>query len=71
MTPPSTALKPDDWNHLEILLDASIIRPFLNDGPIAGGAADESYGRFGPIALYVGGSGDVRFKDVETSDLGD
>ena len=70
LTPPSIALKPDDWNHLEILLDASIIRPFLNDGPIAGGAAEESYGRFGPIALYVGGSGDVRFKNVETSDLG-
>src|SRR5262245_11619267 len=70
LTPPSTALKPDDWNHLEILLDASIIRPFLNDGPSAGGAADESYGRYGPVALYVGGSGDVRFKDVATSDLG-
>ena len=70
LTPPPAGLKPDDWNHLEILLDASILRNFLNDGPIAGGAADESYGRYGPIALYVGGSGDVRFKDVETSDLG-
>jgi len=70
LTPPNTSLKPDDWNHLEILLDASIIRPFLNDGPIAGGAAEESYGRYGPVALYVGGSSDVRFKDVETSDLG-
>jgi hypothetical protein len=69
LTPPATGLKPDDWNHLEILLDANIIRVFLNDAPTAGGAADESYGRFGPIALYVGGSGDVRFKDVATSDL--
>jgi len=70
LTPPATGLKPDDWNHLEILLDASIIRNFLNDAPIAGGAAEESAGRFGPLALYVGGSGEVRFKDVETSDLG-
>jgi hypothetical protein len=70
IAPPVTGLKADDWNNLEILLDASIIRTFLNDGPIAGGAAEESFGRYGPVALFVGGSGEVRFKDVGTSDLG-
>jgi hypothetical protein len=70
LTPPITGLKADDWNHVEILLDASIIRPFLNDGPVGGGAVEESYGRYGPVALFIGGSGEVRFKNVATSDLG-
>jgi 3-keto-disaccharide hydrolase len=69
IAPPVGGLKADDWNLVEILLDASIIRPFLNEVGIAGGAAEDNAGRFGPVALYVGGSGEVRYKDVATSDL--
>jgi hypothetical protein len=69
LTPPVGGLKPDDWNHLEILLDANIVRPFLNDSPTATGAAEESFGRYGPVAFYIGGAGEVRFKNVATSDL--
>jgi len=54
----------------ELVLDANILRAFLNDaGGLAGGVADEEFGRFGPIALYAGGTGDVRFKDVSSKDL--
>jgi hypothetical protein len=67
---PETGLKADDWNGVELLLDANILRAFLNDtGGISGGVADDEFGRFGPIALYAGGTGEVRFKDVGYKDL--
>jgi len=60
-----------EWNQIEIILDANIIRPFLNDGGSGnmGGVAEEEFGRYGPIALYAGGAGEVRFKDVAYKDL--
>ena len=39
---------------VEILLDATILRWFLNDAGVSAGVADEGLGAFGPIALYVG-----------------
>src|SRR5260370_21861516 len=63
-------LKPDDWNDIDIVLDANILRPTVNGRPIGGGAADEDLGKFGPVALYVGGTGEVRFRDVGYKDLG-
>ncbi len=66
---PKTGLNSGDWNYVEIVLDANIIRPFLNDGGvIAGGVADEDAGRFGPVALRVSG-GEVRFKGITYRDL--
>jgi hypothetical protein len=67
---PSAALKPNDWNDLDIVLDANMLRPIVNAGLSVGGAADEEIGKFGPIALFVGGTGEVRFKDVGYRDLG-
>ena len=59
-----------DWNDVEVLLDANILRPFLNNGgERAGGVADDEFGKFGPIALYVGGTGEVRFADLAYKDL--
>src|SRR5260370_15414113 len=65
-----TPLKPDDWNDIDIVLDANILRPIVNGRPTGGGAADEDAGKFGPVALYVGGTGEVRFRDVGYKDLG-
>jgi hypothetical protein len=69
LTAPVGGLKANDWNLVEILLDASIIRPFVNESTIGSAAADDEVGRFGPVALYVGGTAEVRYKDVATSDL--
>ena len=67
---PATGLRAGDWNTIEVVLDANILRPFLNDaGGVTGGVADEDFGRFGAVALYVGGTGEVRFKDVAYKDL--
>jgi hypothetical protein len=67
---PSTGVRAGDWNTIDLVLDANILRPFLNDGGgIAGGVAEPEFGAFGPIALYAGGTGEVRFKDVSYKDL--
>ena len=63
-------LKSDDWNDVDIVIDANILRPIVNGRPTGGGAADEEAGKFGPVALYVGGTGEVRFRDVGYKDLG-
>ena len=65
--PDDTKLRPNDWNQVEIFFDANIVRTFLNNGHEFGAVGDEGYG---PIALYAGGSGEVRFKSVALSDIG-
>jgi Domain of Unknown Function (DUF1080)/FG-GAP-like repeat len=67
---PETGLRAGEWNDVEILLDANIVRTFLNDGrEVGGGVAGDEVGRYGPMALYVGGTGEVRFKNVAYKDL--
>ena len=67
-TAPDTELKPDEWNEIEFLYDANIVRAVLNYGREAGGVTDED--GYGPFALYVAGAGEVRFKDVAYANLG-
>jgi hypothetical protein len=72
-TRPDYSYKPNEWNPLEVILDANILRVWINDGPEGGttnGQADEEMASYGPVALYVGGTGEVRFKQVELKDLG-
>jgi hypothetical protein len=50
--------------------NTNIVRAFLNDtARIRDGVADPAYGAFGPFALYAGGSGDVRFRNIAFKDL--
>jgi hypothetical protein len=72
-TRPAYAYRPNEWNPLEIILDANYLRAWINDGPEGGstnGQADEDFAKYGPVALYAGGTGEVRFKQVELKDLG-
>jgi hypothetical protein len=67
---PVTGLRAGEWNTVELVLDANILRVFLNDaGGFGDTVAEPEYGRYGPFALYVGGTGEVRFKDVSYKDL--
>lgn len=66
-TPPDTSLRPNEWNEIEFMLDANIVRAVLNNGRESGGVTGEGYG---PFALYVGGTGEVRFRNLAYADLG-
>ncbi len=67
---PVTGLRPGEWNTIEVVLDANILRAFLNDATgISDGVAEREHGAYGPFALYVGGTGEVRFKDLSQKDL--
>lgn len=68
---PNTNYRPEDWNMIEVFLETNVLRSFLNDGRELGGAIDgeSAMSGFGPIALYVGGNGEVRFKDVAYKDI--
>ena len=54
MEQPKPGLKKDDWNDVEVLLDADIVRAFFDDGGGAVSAATEDMRSYGPLALYVG-----------------
>jgi Domain of Unknown Function (DUF1080)/FG-GAP-like repeat len=67
LQPNDSRLRPNEWNSAEIFFDANIVRAFLNNGHENGAVGDEGYG---PIALYIGGSGSVHFKGMALGDLG-
>ena len=66
---PAQGVKKDDWNDIEILLDADILRGFLNDGGGQVSVATEDMNAYGPIALYVGPGAQVHFRNVSYKDL--
>ena len=69
LMPPPAGMRHDDWNRLSITMDANIVRPILNQSyDFIPGATDER-DAYGAIALYAGGSAEVRFKDVSFKDL--
>lgn len=59
-------LKPGEWNDTYILIAAANVRSTF------GGAAtidEKDASTYGPIALYVGGTGEVRYKDFAWKNL--
>ena len=66
LLPPDTKYRPNDWNSVEFSFDANVVRVNLNDGPQRGSLAAEGYG---PIALYIGGTGQVEYKNISLADL--
>lgn len=64
---PQNAYQAGEWNQLEFILDLNILRGYINDGNGPGGATDGV--EYGPIALYVKGNGEVKFKDFKLKDL--
>jgi hypothetical protein len=68
--PAKPGLQPGEWNAVELFMDANIVRAFINfDRETAGGVAEDDAGNYGPLALYVGGTGEVRYKDIAYKDL--
>lgn len=70
---PQISLPAGDWSTIAVQMDANVFRPQLNGGySIHAGATDDdgSATGYGPIALYAGGAGEIRFKDVCYKDFG-
>ncbi|MEO8736165.1 MAG: FG-GAP-like repeat-containing protein [Edaphobacter sp.] len=66
---PTPGLKKGEWNDVEILLDADILRAFFDDGSAQVSVATEGMDAYGPIALYAGGGKEVRFRNIALKDL--
>ena len=62
----------DGWNQIEIVAAATTLRAHLNEGlgGIQGGPLDGKAPQYGALALYAGGEGEIRFKDVAWKDMG-
>lgn len=59
-----------DWNTVSLILDTDILYLAVNggrSGPTA--TTDDRMMGFGPLALYAGGTGEVRFKEIVYKDL--
>ena len=65
---PEASLNASDWNELMVNLSGSSLRSTLNGAVIPGGSL-EGAPDFGAVALYAGGAGEVRFKDVAWKNL--
>ena len=66
---PQQGVREGEWNEIELLLDADILRAFMNDGGGQASVATEEMSDYGPIALYIGKDSEVRFKDIAYKDL--
>jgi hypothetical protein len=68
---PLPILHNGEWNEVETVLDANILRAYLNDtdSQISVATAGDDMDSYGPVALYVGKNSEVRFKDASYKDL--
>jgi len=66
---PDSNLVPDDWNDVELIFDANILRGNANNGRESGGVSDDNSEGYGPIAIYVGGTGSAQFKEIGYKDI--
>ncbi len=67
--PPRAELKTGEWNTFDVIVDADMVWATLNGrrgGNLA--TADRMMG-FGPVAMHVAGSSEVRFRDIAIKDL--
>ena len=72
LNPPPHGLgkQPDGWDLFHVIYDSNIVRPYLNrTNQFAPSITGDTDG-YGPVALYVGGSGTVHFKDICVKDRG-
>lgn len=67
---PRPEIQAGDWNSLQVIVDADMVWIALNGRrSLANGVTTDRMMGYGPVALYVGGSGEVHFKDVSLKNL--
>jgi hypothetical protein len=68
--PPPLSLVHNDWNNVQVIVDADMVWITVNGRRgLANTATNDRMMGFGPIALHAAGSGEVRFKDISMKDL--
>lgn len=67
--PPRPQLKTNDWNTLDIIVDADMVTPTLNGRRGTNSATTDRTMGYGPIAFHVAGTAEVRFREVALKDL--
>jgi hypothetical protein len=67
---PGSALPANQWNNMQVIVDSDMVWTTLNGRRGFGNTAtnDHMMG-YGPVALYVGGSGNVKFREISSKDL--
>ena len=66
----SPQLQANDWNTIQAIVDTDMVWMSLNGRRgLANTATNDRMMGFGPIALHVAGTGEVRFKDISVKDL--
>jgi len=67
---PEPEIHANAWNSVEVTIDADMVWITVNERRLfPARATTDRMMAYGPIALHVSGSGDVRFKDVAIKDL--
>jgi Domain of Unknown Function (DUF1080)/FG-GAP-like repeat len=67
--PPAPQLNAGDWNSVDVIVDADIVWTTLNQRRGMNSATSDRMMGYGPIALHVGGTSEVRFRDLAMKDL--
>jgi hypothetical protein len=68
---PLKPFDPQEWTQFEVLIDGNVAKANLVGvaGSLGGGLAPDDIGKYGPVALFIGGTGEVTFKDIKYRDL--
>ncbi len=67
--PPAGGLQAGEWNTLDAIIDTDMVTVALNGRRGGSSATNDRMMGYGPIALYAGGSSEVRFRDFSVKDL--
>jgi hypothetical protein len=67
--PPRAQVRAGDWNTLDVIVDADMVWSGVNGRRGPNSATGDRMMGYGPVALHVAGSGEVRFRDVAIKDL--
>src|SRR6185437_3803061 len=67
--PPGSVPQTGEWNTLEAIVDTDMLTVTLNGRRGGNSATNDHMMGYGPIALYVAGSSEVRFRDFAVKDM--
>jgi hypothetical protein len=67
--PPPPQLRAGEWNTLDVIVDTDMVWTGLNGRRGPNSATSDRMMSYGPVALHVAGTSEVRFRDVAVKDL--